>query len=155
MHGTAALAQASLSPEAVAEYVGGLLDLQEWRFEYGSLRSHPPRLDSDGSIAEGHSALDVEQAGLPPELELRVVGNGQYYGRFLMRPRPGARPTLQARLVAVALAQQVGHAYSAARRPGVPADSPAWHRGDVPACGDALACGPPVMSRVWRGSGTG
>ncbi|MGB6453100.1 MAG: DUF4118 domain-containing protein, partial [Streptosporangiaceae bacterium] len=81
MHGTAALVQASRSPEAVAEYVGGLpaglLDLQEWRFEYGSLRSHPPRLDSDGSIAGGDGAWDVDQAGLPAELELRVFGNGR------------------------------------------------------------------------------
>jgi hypothetical protein len=61
-----------------------------------------------------HGARDVEQAGLPAELELRVFGNGQYYGRFLMRPRAGARPALQARLVAVALAEQVGHSYSAA-----------------------------------------
>jgi hypothetical protein len=122
MHGTAALEQASRSPEAVAEYVGGLLagllDLQEWRFEYGSLRSHPLRLEADGSIAGGDSAWDVEEAGLPAELELRMFGNGQYFGRFLMGPVPGARPSLQARLVAVALAEQVGHAYSAARVPG-------------------------------------
>jgi hypothetical protein len=51
---------------------------------------------------------------LPDELELRVFGNGQYYGRFLMRPRPGARPAARARLVAVALAEQVGHAYTSA-----------------------------------------
>ncbi len=118
MHGTAALAQASRSPEAVAEYVGDtladLLNLQEWRFEYGSLRSHPPRLEPDGSIVDGQSYWDVEQAGLPPELELRVFDQGQYYGRFLMRPASEARPTAQARLVAVALAEQVGHAYSAA-----------------------------------------
>jgi Domain of unknown function (DUF4118) len=122
MHGTAALAQASRSPEAVAEYVGdllaGLLDLQEWWFEYGSLRSHPPRLESDGSIVDGQRTWDVEKAALPAELELRVFGNGQYYGRFLMRPRPGARPAAQARLVAVALAEQVGHAYSTARVSG-------------------------------------
>ncbi len=45
--------------------------LQDCRFEYGSLRSHPPR-----------------------------------------------RPAQQARMVAVALAEQVGHAYSAARASG-------------------------------------
>jgi hypothetical protein len=122
MHGTAALAQTSRSPEAVAEYVGdllaGLLDLQEWRLEYGSLRSHPPRLESDGSIVDGQRTWDIEKAGLPAKLELRVFGNGQYYGRFLMRPRPGARPAMQARLVAVALAEQAGHAYSAARVSG-------------------------------------
>jgi hypothetical protein len=122
MHGTAALAQASRAPEAVAEYVGGLLagllDLQEWRFEYGSLRSRPPRLESDGAVIDGDSTCDVEKAGLPAELELRVFGNGRYYGRFVMRARPWARPALRARLVAVALAEQVGHAYSAARVSG-------------------------------------
>ncbi len=116
MHGTAAKAHVSRSPEEVADYVGtllaGLLDLQDWRFEYGSLRSHPPRLDADGSVVAGDSTWDVEQAGLPAELELRVFGNGQYYGRFLLTPQPGSKPPLQARLVAVALAEQVGHAYS-------------------------------------------
>jgi hypothetical protein len=61
---------------------------------------------------------DVEKAGLPAELELQVFGNCQYHGRFLMRPRPRARPMLQARLVAVALAEQVGHACSATRVSG-------------------------------------
>jgi hypothetical protein len=116
MHGTAARAQSSRSPEEVADYVvallAGLLDLQEWRFEYGSLRSHPPRLTADGSVVAGEAAWDVEQAGLPAELELRVFGNGQYYGRFLLAPRAGSKPPLRARLVAIALAEQVGHAYS-------------------------------------------
>jgi hypothetical protein len=116
MHGTAAKAQTSRSPEEVADHVGtllaGLLDLQEWRFEHGSLRSHPPRLTADGSVVAGEAAWDVEQAGLPVELELRVFGNGQYYGRFLLTPRPGSKPPLRARLVAVALAEQVRHAYS-------------------------------------------
>jgi hypothetical protein len=82
---------------------------------------HRPRLEADGSIVDGQRARDVEHSGLHPVLELRVFGNGQYYGRFLMGPSPGARPTTQARLVAVALAEQVRHAFSAA---GVPAASP-------------------------------
>jgi hypothetical protein len=53
----------------------------------------------------------VEEWGLPgEETELRVFGSGQYYGRFMLSPRPGARPSLQARLVAVTLADQVGRA---------------------------------------------
>ena len=116
MHGTAAKAHASRSPEEVADYVGallaGLLELQDWRFEYGSLRSHPPQLKADGSVAAGETIWDVDSAGMPAELELRVFGNGQYYGRYLLSPRPGSKPALQARLVAVALAEQVGHAYS-------------------------------------------
>lgn len=84
MHGTAARAHASRSPEEVADYVGtllaGLLELQDWRFEYGSLRSHPPRLNADGSVVAGEAAWDVEQAGLPAELELRVFGNASTTG---------------------------------------------------------------------------
>lgn len=115
IHQTAALAQTARSPQAVAEHVreqlASLLDLEECRFEFGSLLSHPPRLEADGTVMAGDSRLDVESAGLPPEVELRVSGNGQYYGRYLLRPPPGARPSLQARLVGAALADQVGRAY--------------------------------------------
>jgi hypothetical protein len=115
MHGTAVLAHGSRSPEHVVDYVGAvledLLELREWRFEYGSLRSHPPRLNVDGSVVAGESSWDVEQDGLPPELELRVFDGEQYYGRFLLSPRPGSTPPLHARRVAVALAEQVGHSY--------------------------------------------
>jgi hypothetical protein len=37
-------------------------------------------------------------------------------GRFLMTPAPGAHPTLEQRLVAVALADQAGAALANARR---------------------------------------
>jgi len=47
------------------------------------------------------------------EIELRTFGNGQYYGRFMMKPEPGSKPSLQARLVAVTLADQAGRAFSA------------------------------------------
>jgi hypothetical protein len=116
IHQTAALAQTARFPRAVAEHVreqlAGLLDLEECRLEFGSLLSHPPRLEADGTVTAGDSRWDVESAGLPPEVELRVSGNGQYYGRYLLRPPPGARPSLQARLVGAALADQVGRAYS-------------------------------------------
>src|SRR5262249_45133373 len=62
----------------------------------------------------GRGRWDVDKAGLPGgEIELRVFGNGQYYGRFMMRPKPGSRPSLQARLVAVTLAEQSGRALAA------------------------------------------
>ena len=47
------------------------------------------------------------------EIELRTFGNGQYYGRFMLTPQPGSRPTLQARLVAVTLADLAGRALGA------------------------------------------
>jgi hypothetical protein len=92
----------------------GLLDLQACRFEYGSLLGHPPRLEPDGTVLTGRGRWDVEKAGLPgKEIELRTFGNGQYYGRFMLRPKPGSRPSLQARLVAVTLAEQAGRVLAA------------------------------------------
>ena len=118
IHETASLAQAARSPDAVVEHVReqliGLLDLEASRFEYGSLLGHPPRLEPDGTVVTGHGRWDVDQSGLPPEeIELRTFGNGQYYGRFMLKPRPGSKPSLQARLVAVTLADQAGRSFSA------------------------------------------
>lgn len=124
IHQAASLTQTAKSPDDVVDHVRGqliaLLDLQECRFEYGSLLGHPPRLEPDGTVLAARGRWDVEQAGLPAEeIELRVSGNGQYYGRFMMRPKPGSRPSLQARLVAVTLADQAGRALAA----GTPASS--------------------------------
>jgi hypothetical protein len=116
IHDTASLTQTAKSPEDVVDHVReqltGLLDLQECRFEYGVLLGHPPRLEPDGTVLAGR--WDVETVGLPgEEIELRVFGGGQYYGWFMMRPKLGSRPSLQARLVAVTLAEQAGRALAA------------------------------------------
>ena len=121
LHDTAALAQSARSPDVVVDHVReqltGLLDLEGSRFEYGALLGHPPRLEPDGTITmAGHARWDVEQRGLPgEEIELRTFGNGQYYGRFMLKPKPGSKPTLQARLVAVTLADQAGRALAASQ----------------------------------------
>ena len=46
---------------------------------------------------------------------MRTFGNGQYYGRFMLKARPGSKPSLQARLVAVTLADQAGRALAASQ----------------------------------------
>ena len=121
IHDPAALGQTARSPDAVVDHVRdqlvGLLNLEGSRFEYGALLGHPPRLQPDGTITmTGHTRWDVEQRGLPgEEIELRVFGNGQYYGRFMLQPKPGSRPSLQARLVAVTLAGQAGRALAASQ----------------------------------------
>ncbi|MFJ4897330.1 hypothetical protein [Streptomyces sp. NPDC088727] len=94
----------------------GLLQLHGCRFGYGTLLGHPPRLQQDGTVTSGHSHWDVDQLGLPDqEVELRTLASGHFYGRFMMRPARGAAPSLQARLVAVTLANQVGAALNTAR----------------------------------------
>ncbi len=120
IHETASLTQSARSPDAVVDHVRqqliSLLDLEGSRFEYGTLLGHPPRLEPDGTVLAGHGRWDAEQKGLPAEeIELRTFGNGQYYGRFMLTAKPGARPSLQARLVAVTLANQAGRALSASQ----------------------------------------
>jgi hypothetical protein len=115
IHQTTALAQSAKSPDAVVDLVReqlvSLLDLAGCRFEYGMLLGHPPRLEHDGTVHTSHGRWNVEEAGLPEEdVELRVFGDGQYYGRFMLTPNTGSHPSLQARLVAVTLADQVGRA---------------------------------------------
>ncbi|MEV7863314.1 DUF4118 domain-containing protein [Streptomyces hirsutus] len=124
IHDTAQLAQSTTSADAVVDHVKRqlteLLQLRGCRFEYGSLLGHPPRLEQDGSVTTGRRQWDVDQRGWPQdEIELRAMGNGRYQGRFMLTPSPGARPTLQARLVAVTLADQAGAALDTAE-PGTP-----------------------------------
>ncbi len=113
IHDTAELARSARSPRAVVDRVRGelteLLELTECRFEYGSLLGNPPRLERDGSIVWSRRQWDADRLGLPrDEVELRAFRDGSYYGRFMMRGTPGTVPPLQARLVAVTLADQVG-----------------------------------------------
>jgi len=112
---SAALTQQADTPYDVVEHVRrqliDVLDLQDCRFEYGKLLGQPPRLEQDGSIRTRYGYYPVDVSGLPAEdIELRTFSNGQYVGRFMLTPKPGARPSQRARLVAVALADLVGHA---------------------------------------------
>jgi hypothetical protein len=111
IHETAAPTKAARFPKAVVGHVRQqlitLLDLQECRFEYGTLLGHPPMLEPDGLVLAGRSRWDVQKEALPnEEIEPRTFGGGQYYGRFMMKPNPGLRLSLQTRLVAVTLAHQ-------------------------------------------------
>lgn len=119
IHETAALAQSAVSAQAVVDHVRkeliDVLGLRECRFEYGMLIGHPPRLEQDGTIVTRYGHIDVELAGMPAEeVELRTFGSGQYYGRFMLTPTPGSKPTRQARLVAVTLADLAGRALGSA-----------------------------------------
>jgi Domain of unknown function (DUF4118) len=97
--------------EHVREQLVAVLDLRACRFEYGRLLGRPPRLEPDGSVLTRYGDYPVDAFGLPnEEIELRTFSNGEYVGRFMMTPSPGARPARRARLVAVALADLAGHA---------------------------------------------
>lgn len=115
---TAALSKTAASPAEVVEHVRkeliGLLGLRDCRFEYGVLLGQPPRLEPDGTVLTRYGHWPADESGLPEqEIELRAFGNGQYYGRFMMMPKPGSRPPSQARLTAVTLAELAGYALGA------------------------------------------
>jgi K+-sensing histidine kinase KdpD len=119
VHETAELAQSAKSSDTVVDHVRGqlteLLGLRGCRYEYGTLLGQPPRLEQDGNVSVGHRRRDVDACGWPDgEIELRTYGNGHYLGRFMLTPGPGPVPPLQARLVAVTLADQTGAALDTA-----------------------------------------
>ncbi len=105
------------SPSALIDQVSGrltdLLSLRSCIFQYGKAGlGKPARLRRDGHVVDEHRTWDVTVEALPQDndIELLVENHGVLQGRFLMRARPGARPTLEQRLVAVAFADQVGAA---------------------------------------------
>ena len=104
------------STSVLIEHVTGqliqLLTLRSCRFQYGVAGIGQARLQHDGSVTVEHRAWAVDAEGLPADadLELLVESGGLFQGRFLMTPDRGARPTLEQRQLAVALADQVGAA---------------------------------------------
>ncbi|MGW2567122.1 DUF4118 domain-containing protein [Streptomyces sp. NPDC001537] len=119
IHRTADLVRSAGSADTVVDHVRreltDLLDLRVCRFEYGTLLGQPARLHKDGSVTAGRRPWDVDAAGWPEgDIELRAYGNGHYLGRFMLTPGPGPVAPLQARLVAVTLADQTGAALDTA-----------------------------------------
>jgi len=95
---------------AAAE-LSDLLYLRDCRFE--RLPSDPrlARLEAGGEVILSGRSWDAGDLGLPGrELELTVEGRGVHQGRFLLVPTPGRPVSLERRVVAAAIASQVGTA---------------------------------------------
>jgi hypothetical protein len=89
------------------------LSLRSCRFQYGVAGlGQPARLQHDGTVTAAGQPWDADADGLPPgaDIELLVESGGIFRGRFLMTPLPGAHPTLEQRILAVAFADQAGAA---------------------------------------------
>jgi hypothetical protein len=115
----------------VADQLTRLLTLTRCRYQPGVAGlGRPARLLHDGSVVRGKRddgavrgngggsgrggiVVDVDAVGLPvdEDIELIVESGGRLAGRFLLTAAPRARPTVARRLVAVALADQVGAAF--------------------------------------------
>jgi K+-sensing histidine kinase KdpD len=115
--GAARAVAAGGSASALIDKVTGqltqLLSLRSCTFQRGVAGlGRPARLRHDGSVTIGQRAWDVDGEGFPTgsDTELLVESGGLFQGRFLMTPAAEGRPTLEQRLLAVALAGQVGAA---------------------------------------------
>lgn len=90
-----------------------LLGLRACRYEAGGSSRPRPTIEHDARVFLGVNLWSVEDMGLPgPEIELLVHGRGEVLGRFVLTPTPGLPIPFQRRVVAVALADQVGAALS-------------------------------------------
>jgi len=86
-----------------------LLQLQACRYEAGSADRPVMRLEHDGQVFLGGRPWGVHRLGLPgPEIELLVQNQGRTLGRFVLTPTPGFPVSRERRVVAVAIADQVG-----------------------------------------------
>ena len=102
--------------EVAQDELRALLQLQQSRFEALPIESGMvlPRLGRNGAVQgvterqfrvtdDGRSGFELPASGV----ELPVLARGQHIGRFVLVPTPGVPVTLEDRLVAVAIADQV------------------------------------------------
>ncbi len=103
----------------VAAQLRDLLFLRDCRFDPAVSEQHRAVLTQDGDVILAGMRWGVEQMGLPgQEVELPIVYQGLFYGRFVMVPTPGRPVSRERRIVATALAGQVGAALAAGRAIG-------------------------------------
>jgi hypothetical protein len=94
----------------------GLLDLRTCRFEAAPFPADANLESLERSGAVSWRAYRLHEGGLElptAGLELPVLGRGQLLGRFVLGPTPGVGVSLEQRVVAVAIADQVGAALAA------------------------------------------
>jgi K+-sensing histidine kinase KdpD len=113
IHDVSELATSGAASRDVVERVRcelvALLHLQACRYEGGSSDQPMMRLEHDGRVFLGGRVWGVHRMGLPgPEIELSVQSQGRTLGRFVMTPTPGYPVSQERRVVAVAIADQIG-----------------------------------------------
>jgi hypothetical protein len=97
---------------AAAE-LSDLLHLRDCRFDRSPSDRRLPSLEPGGTVLVSGRAWEASELGLPgKELELIVECRGRSEGRFLLVPTPGEPVSLERRVVAVAIASQVGASLS-------------------------------------------
>ena len=117
MHRVAELAAGGETPEDLELTVTAeLLDAMRLRdcwFERPPYVNELPTLERSGVVRTTHHRYTRDGFELPREgVALPVIGPGGPVGRFVLMPEPGAGVSKEGRLLAVALADQLGMALS-------------------------------------------
>lgn len=116
IHAIAELAASGEEPEfvtmAVASELTQILALRDCRYEpYSPVDRPSARIERNGEVTLGQFRWGVDTMGLPTKhVELLVDAQGRHLGRFILTPTPGQPIPFDKRLVAIALADQVGAA---------------------------------------------
>ena len=114
IHAVAELAASGEEPDFVIMAVAGeltrILSLRDCRYEPYSPDDRPSaRLERNGEVTLGQFRWGVDTMGLPTkQVELLIEGRGHHLGRYILTPTPGEPIPFDKRLVAIALADQVG-----------------------------------------------
>jgi K+-sensing histidine kinase KdpD len=98
--------------DRATEELTELLHLRACSFVQGPGGHGHAEIYRDGSVHLGTIRWGAHEMGLPGhEVQLRAYNQGREVGRFVMEPTPGWPVSVQQRLVAVAIADQVGAAF--------------------------------------------
>jgi K+-sensing histidine kinase KdpD len=118
IHDLSELVATGVSPEEVIALARDdlieLLRLRRCSFEPMAPTTQRPRLQRNGEVELGEARFDVERDGLPTvEIELVAQSHGRDYGLFVMEAGDLRAVSIEQRVVALALADQVGSALAA------------------------------------------
>ena len=118
LHRVAELAASGADPDDVVSSVQteliGLLSLRGCRFERPPFGSELPHLERNGAITgDRHRWVGGEYALPEVGAEIPVLGRGQTLGRLVLEPDPNVGVSIEERVVAVALSDQLGAALAA------------------------------------------
>jgi hypothetical protein len=92
----------------------GLLSLRDCRFEAPPFTSELPTLERNGAIAGDHRHWIGGEYTLPAQgAQIPVLGRGKTFGRLVLVPDLSVGVSIEERIVAVALSDQLGAAFAA------------------------------------------
>lgn len=99
---------------AVTAEISAALTLKDCWFDRSARAGVLPQLQREGRVVGGKQTYAPGGIELPAEgLELAVLGRGSELGHFVLVPAPGGVVSLEGRMIAVALADQLGQVLAA------------------------------------------